>query len=156
MTSNDRAEDRSAHEPAPRARRRTPLGPPHDAYATVGLTVASAAALFFNGRVRAQADALGWIGMIVSLVAIVGLISYLQRAYGFSPRGGWGGVPTGAVIASFFGSFYIMQFIPAALYEAYFEESLLGYTVSCLALAMVVFGFLRAGLGRATARSDSR
>lgn len=56
MTSNDRAEDRSTRAPAPETRRRAPLGPPHDAYATVGLTVASAAALFFNGRVRAEAD----------------------------------------------------------------------------------------------------
>ncbi|MBO0599610.1 hypothetical protein I2485_13255 [Nesterenkonia sp. E16_7] len=105
---------------------------------------------------RAEADGLGWIGMIVSLAAVVGLASYLQRAYGFRSRGVWGEAPTGAVIASFFASFYVMQFIPAALYEAYFEESLLAYTVSCLALAMLVFGFLRVGLGSSRARSDSR
>lgn len=143
------------------AHRRSPREPhrdcrygrdPHDQQ----LTVAFTGTLFFSGRVRAEADTLGWIGMIVSLAAVVGFASYLQRAYGFSPRGVWGGVPTGAVIASFFASFYVMQFVPAALYEAYFEESLLGYTVSCLALAMLVFGFLRVGLGRATARSDSR
>lgn len=160
MTSNHRRDESDPTEAASRRGRRAPLGPPHDVYATLGLTVAFAAALFFDGRVSAEADAWGWIGMIASLAAAVGFFCYFQRAYGFASRGsldeGWGRAPTGAVIAIFFAFFYVMGFIPEALYQGYFEASLLAYSVSCLALATLPLALLRASLGQATAPSDSR
>lgn len=57
-----------------------------------------------------------------------------------------------AVAAAIFGFMVVLQFVPAALYEQYFQQSLLGYSMACIALAMLPVGILRTGLGRATPR----
>lgn len=127
------------------------LGPPHDTYAALGMTLVVAGALFFGGRAQVVDDAVGWTGMLVSLAAAVGLTFYFQRAYGFSSRGK-GHAPMGAVAAAIFGFMVVLQFVPAALYEQYFQQSLLGYSMACIALGMLPVGILRAGLGRARPR----
>lgn len=126
------------------------LGPPHDTYATLILTLAVAAALFFTGRVYGVGDALGWVGMLTSLAVVIADVFYFQRAYGFASRG-WGTVPVGARAAVIFGFIYTQQFVPAAIYEQYFHESLLAYSLICLALAMLPTSVLRATLGKASA-----
>lgn len=124
------------------------LGPPHDAYAAVGLTLAGAAVLFFVGRARVESDAVGWTGMIASLIVVIALVHYLQRAYGLSSSE-WGRVPAGAALAAMVGFMLAMQVLPVALYEQYFYESLFGYSLVCLALAMFSVGLFRAALGPA-------
>ncbi|MCH8565069.1 hypothetical protein LTH96_04875 [Nesterenkonia sp. LB17] len=56
----------------------------------------------------------------------------------------------------FFTVFYVMQFSPAVLSEGCLEVSPFVDAVSCLALTALPRVFLRAGSGKATARSDSR
>ena len=138
----------AAREPRPKPA----LGPPHDTYATVGLSLAFAAALSFAGRASVEADAVGWTGMLTSLAMTIALIFYFQRAYGFSSRG-WGNTPKSAVMAAVFGFIFMLQFVPAALYQQYFQESLLGYSMSCLALAILSAGILRAALGKASTQT---
>lgn len=135
----------AAQEPRPKPA----LGPPHDTYATVGMTLAFAGAMFFAGRTSVVTDALGWTGMLVSFAVAIAVVLYFQRAYGFAPRG-WGNTPMGAVMSAIFGFMVVLQLVPAALYGQYFQQSLLGYSMACLALAMLTVGILRAALGKAS------
>lgn len=125
-----------------------PLGPPHDAYATAGSSLTFSAALFCAGRANVVGDPVGWIGMIVSFAAAIAFAYYFMRAYGLASRG-WGNVSFGSALASYFGFMFVLQFVPAALYEQYFHQSLLGYSVSCLAVAALPIAVLRASLGPA-------
>lgn len=126
------------------------LGPPHDVYAAVGLTFAGAGMLFFAGRARVEWDALGWTGMLICCAALVAIVLYFQRAYGFSSTG-WGNSTTGAGLAAMLGFMIVLQFVPAALYAQIFDDSLFGYVVVCLGFAMFGVGILRAALGAAEA-----
>lgn len=149
MTTSDKTGRRSLSEAVQEPRPKPALGPPHDTSATVGITLAFAGAFFFAGRARVVTDALGWTGMIVSFAVAIAVMFYFQRAYGFGSRG-WGNAPMGAVMSAIFGFMVVLQFIPAALYEQYFQESLLGYSMASLAMAMLTIGILRAALGKAT------
>lgn len=123
------------------------LGRSHDAYATVCVTLAFAALLFFTGRARIESDWVGWTGFGVSLAALFAAVHYFKRAYGFSSRGS-DELPRGAVASTFF-CFLGMQYVTPALYAQYFQESLFGLCLACLALAGLVVGPLRAALGKA-------
>lgn len=149
MTTGDKTSRRSLSEAVQGPRPRPALGPPHDTYATVSMTLAFAGAMFFAGRASVVTDALGWTGMIVSFAVAIAVVFYFQRAYGAGSRG-WGDAPMGAVMSAIFGFMVVLQFVPAALYGQYFQESPLGYSMACLALAMLTVGILRAALGKAS------
>ena len=149
MTTGDKTGRRSLSEAVQEPRPKPALGPPHDTYATVGITLAFAGALFSAGRTSVVTDALGWTGMIVSFAVAIAVMFYFQRAYGFGSRG-WGNAPMGAGMSAMFGFMVVLQLVPAALYGQYFQESLLGYSMACLALAMFTVGILRAALGKAS------
>lgn len=148
MSPGDTTSRRSLSEAVQEPRPKPALGPPHDAYATVGFTLAVAAVLFFTGRASGEADVLGWSGMLVSFVVTIALMYYFQRAYGFASHG-WGNAPMGAVMAAIFVVMLVLRYVPAALYGQYFHESLLAYSVSCLAVAALPFAVLRAAVGKA-------
>lgn len=124
------------------------LGRSHDAYATFYVALAFAGLLFFLGRARVESDWVGWTGCAITFLALIAAVYYFRRAYGFSSQG-IDELPRGAVASTFMCLIFAMQYIPAALYAQYFEESLFGYAVSCLTLAVVVVGPLRAALGKA-------
>lgn len=126
-----------------------PLGPPHDGYATFGLGVFSAVALFFIGYARTVDDWIGWTGMILSLAAVVACFYYFGRAYGFRNRGWNEDMPTGAYFAMFFGFMFAMQFVAPAIYVHYAGESTLGLVVSYLSLSALVIAPMRLALGKA-------
>lgn len=134
----------AVQEPQPKP----PLGAPHDAYATLCLTVVIMAVVFFTGRASGEDDALGWIGMITSFAVVIVATYYFQRAYGFSSRS-WENSPMGAMVSTYFGIMLILRFVPAALYQQYFHESLLAYSLSCLTVAALPIAVLRAALGKA-------
>lgn len=154
MTTSGQSDRIPLPEAAQGARPKPTLGPPHDTYATLVLTLAVAGAFFFTGRFRGEGDALGWVGMLASLAVAVAAVFYVQRAYGFASRRR-GNVPRGAVVAGVFGFMYVQQFVPAALYEQYFHASLLAYSVSCLALAALPVAVLRAVLGKASSQEQT-
>ena len=87
--------------------------------------------------------------MVVCMAAAVVFTHYFQRAYGFSSRG-WGTVPIGPRIAVMSGLIVVVLYVPEALYEQYFQESLFGYLMTCLALATLLGGILRAALAKAS------
>lgn len=126
-----------------------PLGPPHDTYATLALTLAFAASLFFAGRFQGGEGRLTWVGMLACLAVAVAAVFYFQRAYGFASRGR-GTVPRGSLVAGVFGFIYIQQFVPGALYQEYFHESVLVYSLTCLAVAALPVAVLRGTLGNAS------
>ena len=149
MTTSGQSERILLSEAVQEPKPKPALGPPHDTYATVGITLAFAGALFFAGRTSVVTDALGWTGMIVSFAVAIAVVFYFQRACGVGSRG-WGNAPMGAVMSAIFGFMVVLQLVPAALYGQYFQESLLGYSMACLALAMLTGGILRAALGKAS------
>lgn len=55
----------------------------------------------------------------------------------------------GAVASALMCFVLVMQLIPAALYVQYFDESVVGCSVTCLALAGIVVEPLRAALDKA-------
>ena len=124
------------------------IGRSHDAYATFYVALALAGLLFFLGRARIESDWVGWTGAGIALVALIAAVHYFKRAYGFSSQG-IDELPRGAVASTFMCFLFGMQYIPGALYAQYFDESLFGYAITCLALAGIVVGPLRAALGKA-------
>lgn len=148
MTADGQKDRRLLSEAVQEPRPKPALGAPHDAYATVCLTVAIAAAVFFTGRASGEDDALGWIGMLTSFAVVIIAMYYFQRAYGFASRG-WENAPMGAMVSAYFGVMLLMRFVPAALYQQYFHESLLAYSLSCLAVAALPMAVLRTALGQA-------
>lgn len=135
--------------PAQKVPPKPTLGPPHDTFATLTLALAYAAALFFAGQFQGEGDTLKWIGMIASLAVAIAAVFYFQRAYGFAFRGR-GKVTWGATVAGVFSYMYVQQFVPSALYEMYFHESVFIYSVSCLAVAALPVAVLRGSLGKAS------
>lgn len=147
MTTSDQSDGTSFSEAGKAKPPKPPLGPPHDTYATLILTLGVAAAFFTSGV--AQGSTLGWVGMLVSLTMAVAAVFYLQRAYGFASRG-WGPVPVGARSAGAFCFVLVYALVPSALYEQYFQDSLFAYTVTCLAVAALPIAILRGALGKAS------
>ena len=148
MTNSDPSHELPSG-PARKAPPKPPLGPPHDTYATLALSLAFAAALFFAGQFQGGEGRLTWVGMLASLAVAIAGVFYFLRAYGFASRGR-GHVPRGAMVAGVFGFMYVQQFVPAALYEEYFHESVLAYSLSCLAVAALPVAVLRGALGKAS------
>lgn len=128
--------------------RKPALGRSHDAYATFYVALAFAGLLFFLGWARVESDWMGWTGCVIAFFVLIAAVHYFMRAYGFSSQG-IDELPRGAVASTFMCFLFAMQFIPGALYAQYFEESLFGYAVTCLTLAGIVVGPLRAALGKA-------
>lgn len=126
-----------------------PLGPPHDAYATLGLGVFFAGALFFIGYGRTVNDWIGWTGMILSLAAVIACFQYFIRAYGLRTRGWNENMPTGAYFAMFFAFMFTTQFVAPAIYVQYAGESTLGLIISYLGLSALVVAPFRMALGHA-------
>ena len=126
-----------------------PLGPPHDAWATIGLTVFFAAGMFFIGYGRTENDWIGWTGMIISFAALIATFQYFIRAYGFRSRGWSENIPTGAYVAGFFGFFFTAQMVAPAIYSQFAGESTLALVGSYLAVAALLIAPLRAALGHA-------
>lgn len=83
-------------------------------------------------RTRLERGWAGWVGFIGSLVVVIRLVHYLQRAYGFASRG-WGSAPMGAVIAANLGFMLVNQFVTPAVYSYYFDESVFGVLLAYLA-----------------------
>jgi len=135
-------------EPVQKPATRPALGRSHDAYATFYVALAFAGLLFFLGRARVETDWIGWTGSLFAFIALIAAAHYFKRAYGFSSQG-VDELPRGAVASTFMCLLFGLQYIPGALYAQFFEESVLGYAVMCLALAGIVVGPLRAALGKA-------
>lgn len=133
----------AVREPVPKPA----LGPPHDTWATVLLTLALAAALLSQGRVNVEGGWLGWAGYLAAAATAVAGIYYFQRAYGFAARG-WGRAPMGAVMAAIFGVMVTGSLVAPAVYS-HVEDSTLGLVFSFMAIAMLATGILRAALGPA-------
>ncbi|TLP98491.1 hypothetical protein FEF26_04860 [Nesterenkonia salmonea] len=126
-----------------------PLGPPHDAWATVGLAVFFASGLYFVGHSRAENDWIGWSGLILSFAALLTSLHYFVRAYGFRSKGWQENIPTGAYFALFFAFFSTISFVAPALYNQFAEESRLGLVLSLLSVSALTVATLRAALGHA-------
>ena len=149
MRSNRPRKPRPApSQAAQRPATKPALGQSHDAYATFYVALAFAGLLFFLGRARVESDWVGWSGCAIAFIALIAAVHYFTRAYGFSAQG-IDELPRGAVASTFMCLIFAIQYIPAALYAQYFEESLFGYAVTCLTLAVIVVGPLRAALGKA-------
>lgn len=126
-----------------------PLGPPHDAFATICLAACFAAGLFFSGYGRTENDWIGWTGLIVSLGATVLSLHYFIRAYGFRTKGWQEGIPTGAYFALFFGFFFTFSLVAPAIYSGYAGQSTIALVGSLVAVSALPVAGLRAALGKA-------
>lgn len=153
MNADHQNSRRSLSEAVQEPRPKPALGPPHDAYAAVSVALLFAASLFFSGRVRAESDWIGWVGVLGSLLFLIAAVHYFQRAYGFRSRG-WGRAPMGSVMATYFAVMLTFQFVGPAVYNQFADESVFGLALSCLAVAVLVVGPLRAALGRAHSASQ--
>ncbi|WP_150461904.1 hypothetical protein [Nesterenkonia ebinurensis] len=135
----------AAKEPPPKP----PLGPPHDAWATVLLTLTAASFLFFAGYTRAEWNTVGWTGFILSAVASIGTVQYFIRAYGFKSRRWQEDVPTGGFFAFFIAFGATTMFITEAIYRQLVEESLFALVIGFLGLATMLVVPVRMALGHA-------
>lgn len=144
-TDRPRSLSEAVKEPTPQP----PLGPPHDAYATVCLGVFFAAGLFFMGYGRTENGWIGWTGMIVSFAALIASVQYFIRAYGFSPRGSIYESMGGAKVLVFFAFFFTAGLVAPAIYTQYAGESTLALVLGFLAIAVLAVAPMRAALGQA-------
>lgn len=133
-----------------------PLGPPHDAWATIGLGVFFASGLLFTGYVRTEGDWIGWTGFALSFAALIAAGQYFIRAYGFNSRGWSENVPTGAYFAAFFAFFFVTQMVAPAVYSEYAGRSTMALIASFLALSAMAVAPLRMALGRAAPEPPSQ
>lgn len=151
MTVEGRHKYRSLSEAGQEKPAKPALGPPHDVWATVLLTLAVAAMLLFQSR-GLVGDWVDWTGFLTaSAVAVVG-IYYFQRAYGLKPfNDNLGHTPISAAAAALIGFLILGTLVGPVVYE-HLAEDPLALVASFLSMAILGTGVLRAALGPAPER----